>query len=395
MTGEEIRCKAIKRFIDGEPPKMIYEDLGRTKQWFFKSLKRYRSGDPHWYRSRSQAPRGRPTQISDVERQRIISIRNQLERHSFAQTGVLAIKWELHKAGVEIPSDRTINRLLKQEGLVKKTSYVPKGVEYSYFTEALCRNNIHQADLLGPRYIKGDGRFYSFNVMDVATHQVYLESQRSKEDRQTACSLMRCWKSMGMPDFLQIDNALTFRGSNRYPRSFGLVIRLCLHYGVTPVSIPINEPWRNGMIESFNDSYDKNFYRRQWFPSYSAIKRQSKNFQRFHNKHHRYGCLKGNTPVEVIAALNDASETLPSATKLPRLEHIPEGRIVLIRFIRSNRQLDIFTEKFKVPRDLVYSYVKAEIDTSLHTLELYLGDEFITSFDYPIPSGNDGSWIQR
>lgn len=200
---------------------------------------------------------------------------------------------------------------------------------------------------------------------------------------------------MGMPDFLQIDNALTFRGSNRYPRSFGLVIRLCLHYGVTPVSIPINEPWRNGMIESFNDSYDKNFYRRQWFPSYSAIKRQSKNFQRFHNKHHRYGCLKGNTPVEVIAALNDASETLPSATKLPRLEHIPEGRIVLIRFIRSNPQLDIFTEKFKVPRDLVYSYVKAEIDTSVHTLELYLGDEFITSFDYPIPSGNDGSWIQR
>ena len=200
---------------------------------------------------------------------------------------------------------------------------------------------------------------------------------------------MRCWKAMGMPDFLQMDNALTFRGSNRYPRSFGLVIRLCLHYGVTPVFIPIKEPWRNGVIESFNDSYDKNFYRRQWFASYSTLKRQSKNFQRFHNKHHRYSCLKGRTPLEAIAGHDDVPQTLPSATKLPRLEHIPEGSIVLIRFIRSNRQLDIFTEKFQVPRDLVYCYVKAEIDTSLHTLRLYNGDEFITSFDYHIPTGYD------
>ena len=223
----------------------------------------------------------------------------------------------------------------------------------------------------------------------MATHQVYIESQRSKEDRQAAHSLMRCWKAMGMPDFLQMDNALTFRGSNRYPRSFGLVIRLCLHYGVTPVFIPIKEPWRNGVIESFNDSYDKNFYRRQWFASYSTLKRQSKNFQRFHNKHHRYSCLKGRTPLEAIAGHDDVPQTLPSATKLPRLEHIPEGSIVFIRFIRSNRQLDIFTEKFQVPRDLVYCYVKAEIDTSLHTLRLYNGDEFITSFDYHIPTGYD------
>jgi hypothetical protein len=195
---------------------------------------------------------------------------------------------------------------------------------------------------------------------------------------------------MGMPDFLQMDNALTFRGSNRYPRSFGLVIRLCLYYGVTPVFIPIKEPWRNGVIESFNDSYDKNFYRRQWFASYSALKRQSKNFQRFHNKHHRYSCLKGKTPLEAIAGLDEVPQILPSAVKLPNLDHIPEGRIVLIRFIRSNRMLDIFTEKFEVPHSLVYCYVKAEIDTSLHSIELFLGDELITSFDYQIPSGVGG-----
>jgi len=121
---------------------------------------------------------------------------------------------------------------------LKKTSYVAKGVEYPYFTQPLDFNNIHQADLIGPRYIKADGRFYSFNVMDLFSHRAYIQSQRTKEDRQVAASLMRCWKTIGIPDFLQIDNELSFRGSNKYPRSFGIVIKLCLYYGIEPCLSP-------------------------------------------------------------------------------------------------------------------------------------------------------------
>ena len=151
-------------------------------------------------------------------------------------------------------------------------------------------------DLVGPRYIKGDGKFYSLNVMDLYSHQVYLESQRTKGDDQVASSLLKCWKVLGLPDFIQFDNELSFRGSNRYPRSFGLVLRLCLHCGVQPVFIPIGEPWRNGVVEHFNATYNRKFFRRQWFPSYATLKRQSKYFQRFHNQYHRYSFLKGKTP---------------------------------------------------------------------------------------------------
>jgi len=70
---------------------------------------------------------------------------------------------------------------------------------------------------------------------------------------------------MGLPDFLQIDNALSFHGSDKYPRSFGTVIKTRLHFGVQPVFIPGGEPWRNGVINSFNDTYNKKFFRRQWF----------------------------------------------------------------------------------------------------------------------------------
>ena len=220
--------------------------------------------------------------------------------------------------------------------------------------------------------------------MDIFSHQVYIESQRTKEDRQVASSLLRCWKAIGPPDFLLLDNELSFRGSNKYPRSPGLVIRLCLYFDVQPVFVPIREPWRIGVIEKFNDTYNKKFFRRQWFNSYFHLKRQSKNFQRFHNKHHRYSCLKGKTPLEVIRNSNFKPVTIGANTKLPQLDEVPDGNIILIRFIRSNRLLDIFGEKFKVSKNLVYSYVKAVIVTQIGLLQIYLGDELVETFEYQL-----------
>jgi len=221
-------------------------------------------------------------------------------------------------------------------------------------------------------------------VVDVFSHRVYIESQRTKEDRQVAGSLMRCWKTLGLPDFLQIDNELSFRGSNKYPRSFGIVIKLCLYYRIEPVFIPLSEPWRNGVIEHFNDTYSKKFFRRQWFNSYAHLKRQSKNFQTFHNCHHRYSCLKGKTPNEFTRSYGFDTKTLGPNTKLPDPDEIPDGNINLIRFIRSDRILDIFGEKFKVSKDLVYCYVKAVIVTQIHQLQLYLGNDLAETFDYQL-----------
>jgi len=111
----ELRKTAIQRYLLGEKPKAIYTDLKRSKKWFFKWLKRYQSGDPDWYKDQSRAPRTRPTELGETEKQRIISVRQRLESQKFAQTGVSAIKWELSKSGFSFPSDRTINRVLKRE----------------------------------------------------------------------------------------------------------------------------------------------------------------------------------------------------------------------------------------------------------------------------------------
>ena len=46
--------------------------------------------------------------------------------------------------------------------------------------------------------------------------------------------------------------------------------------------------------------------------------------------------------------------------------------------------LDIFGEKFKVSKDLIYSYVKAVIVTKIHMLQVYAGDELVERFDYQL-----------
>jgi len=124
---EKIRQQAIHRHLNGEKPKSIYESLGRSKKWFFKWLKRYQSGIPDWYKDQPKKPHRSPNRISETERQRIIQIRTQLEEETYGQYGVSAIKWELSKSGHRLPSDRTINRVIKQEGLVKKNCLRSQG----------------------------------------------------------------------------------------------------------------------------------------------------------------------------------------------------------------------------------------------------------------------------
>jgi len=68
---------------------------------------------------------------------------------------------------------------------------------------------------------------------------------------------------------------------------------------------------------------------------------------------------------------------------------IPAGTISLIRFIRSDRKLDIFGEHFTVPKSLIYSYVRAKIVTGLHQIQLYRGDELVITFPYQLPSWMD------
>jgi len=381
MNEYEKRKEAIERYSRGEKIASIVKSLNKTRQWFYNWLDRYkgRTDDNTWYFGFSTAPKSKPTKISDELEHQVLQIRQNLEDQHFAQTGAIAIQYELHHLGIKPPPVWTINRIIERYGLNKQ---VPKRKQTKEYPELFI--HAHQMDLVGPRYLKGDGRFYSLNFIDTISHRCYVKPIRVKSTEEILPVLVEFWQTYGLADSLQMDNELAFRGSNRHPRSFGSVVRFALSQGVAPVFIPNKEPWRNGMIEKFNDTYDKRFLRRHAFANYSHLSEESNRFVIFHNSHHRYSSQDHKTPDEV-----DATGLLPvyynGTIHLQKRIPLETGCIYFIRFIRSDLLLHLPTESFSVKPQLKYSYVVAEVNIDNQCLVIRQNNEIVQVFDYHTP----------
>ncbi len=383
MSGKRtkaLRLEAIERYQAGESATAICRSLGKSRQWLYKWLQRKDELGQDYGPQR--AHNRTPVEIEEA----VVKARKKLQATKYAQIGVNAINRELYLNGISLLPTTTIKRILSREGLQrKKVPYIPKGKVYPK-PEAICANNIHQADIVGPRFIKGDGRFYTLNIMDIATHRIKLNPSRRKDDESIVEGLIQTWKKLGIPDFLQMDNELSFRGSNRYPHSLGLVLRICLLLRIQPMFIPQGEPWRNGEIESFQDTFDKAFFRSQKFFSFKDLCFEAPHFENYYNAHYIYSCLKGKTPNQALQEDFIGIKLLPESFQLPK-EKIPieDGYIHFFRFIRSDKQLVIFGEKFTVSKELVYEYVKATICTEIYTLQVRHDDKLVQAFEYPLP----------
>jgi len=381
-----LRKEAISLYLAEEKPTAICLKIGVSRQWFYKWLKRYRSGNENWFADESRKPHNNPQKVSAALEQTVVNIRQTLTKRIYSQTGAFVIRLEMQDLGIKPLHTSTINRILKRNDLiVKRTKYQPSGKAYPVVGDAY-PNSVHQLDTVGPRFIKGDGRFYAFNLIDVYSHKISLYASRSQNDQSAVQALINAWKKIGKPEYLLMDNALYFRGSNRYPRSFGLVIKFCLQEKVRPVFAPVGEPWRRGVLEKFNDVYDKSFLRRQVFASFAHLQKASLDFEDFHNQNHYYSALHGKTPNQAFKEQFFPPDFLSADYELTS-DKIPleTGQIHLIRFIRSDRILDVFGERFQLKNVPAYEYVVAKILVDSHEIKVYLDDNLMEEIYYPMP----------
>lgn len=392
MEKESTRKEAITRHLFGEPIVKICREIGVSRKWFYRWKKRYEKGKEDWYKDHSKVPTNSPNKLDSSMEQLILNVRDKLEKIPYSQIGASAIAWEIHKLGQSPPPYWTVNRVLKRNGRICRKSSSKKGQgnsSYIYFTEGYYPGHLHQADLVGPRHIKGDGRFYSLNTIDIFSHNTYGSLIRSKDDDSIINSLIDTWIHLGTPEFLQLDNEMSFRGSSRYPHSFGKVIKLCLAMNIQLIFIPPGEPWRNGVIERFNNTFDKKLYRTERFKSFEHLKESLRQFTQFHNTRHIYSATGGKTPEQVLADEDIKPDRLDPNYQLPEILRIPdEGYIHFIRYIRSDLKLNIWGERFKMPKKTMYEYVRATVFTQFHLLNVFLGNEVVAQFEYRLPTIN-------
>lgn len=381
MSEETKRQAAIELFYQ-EKKSVIYISghLGRTRQWVYKWIKRYEQGSTNWFEEKSRRPKVSSSKISDTTEKSIIKARKSLENNPFSQTGAISIQYALRGIEEPIPSIWNINRVIKRNGLTRKTDrYVSKGYEYpNHYPDT------QQMDLIGPCYLGAGKRFYGVSIINELTHTAKTYPKPNKSAVCIAQSLVDYWKEFGLSDALQMDNELSFRGSNRHPRSLGIVLRLALSFHVIPVFIPIKEPWRNGIVERYNQTYERHVLKSVYCQNMDELCVASDEFSAFHFANHRYSSQNNRTPEQMETMLGKKT-TLDPEYVLPKQIPLEEGVILFIRFIRSDQKLSILGSSYKVHKDLIYSYITAELIIHRHALIIRRDQEIYHVIDFSMP----------
>ncbi|MDD2262649.1 MAG: integrase core domain-containing protein [Candidatus Paceibacterota bacterium] len=379
-SEEKLRQDAVNLFLNKESISKIASSLSRSRQWVYKWISRYENNPSlDWYMNESTAPKVQLKRLPlDVE-QSIVEARKRLSSNPYSQNGAISILYELKRLGITTPSVATINRVLKKKDLIgrKKTS---TGTFKEYPTHY---HDVQQMDLIGPRYLKGGFKFYIFTIIDKNNHLAGVYPITNKSANVIVPCLVDFWILYQMPDYLQMDNELSFRGSNRHPRGLGLLLRTAISNGVTPLFIPPAEPWRNGVVEKFNESVQNHFLSTP-FSFLEEMQVKATEFSVFHNTEHRYSSQNNKSPNEMLEEMKYLAK-LKRETDLSKRPVIEEGQLIFVRFIRSDLKLHLLNSIFEVSEKLVYSYVEAIVQIDKHLLIVKHKEMIYHYFEFVMP----------
>jgi putative transposase len=147
----------------------------------------------------------------------------------------------------------------------------------------------------------------------------------------------------------------------------------------------MKEPWRNGIVEKFNDHYEQRFLNKVSMNTLPDLLSGSLAFEQGHNSIYRYSKLGGKTPLKALGGAN-------RRLRFPKQDQPPRHRLIkpkkrryhLVRLIKSNLKLNVFGEIFSMPPELEHEYVIATVDVKEQKLKIYLDNIQQLVFDYPL-----------
>lgn len=391
-TEITLRKRAMRLWLQGLSKSAIAHRLGRPRLWVQRWIHRY---DPSLGEASLQNRSSVPTHLQEKYPKKVkdVVLRSRQEReerkksrYKYALVGADAIYYELQDLRITpLPPPRTIHAWLKQADRIQKRKGKEKKPSNSTYPVLRCKavNDVQELDLKGPLYLQGSSqKHYLATLRDVYSKKVAIQALSSKKMEAIIDFLVDTWRKIGCPKRLQMDNGLEFRGSNRYPRSLGLLLKVCLDLRVEPVFIPSHEPWRNGVIENFNGLLDRLFLNVQHFETYQQFQAGAQQLETAINTTHRLPALNGKTPQEFCtqAHLREVPAHYNSRTRDFRLL---KGKVSYIRLVRKSGRITLTAnDKFLIGKKYKWQYVLAQVDVRAKRLNIYLQKKLIKSFDY-------------
>jgi len=383
------RHQAIRLRLAGQSVDVICQTLERSREWFHTWWRRYQAMGTAGLYDVTRARQSTALISPELERT-ILMIRKRLESSYHPQTryaliGASAIQAELKALRIRsVPCARTIERVLQRNGVtlprVRLARFLPLHV-YPV-PQAPDSNQLHQVDLVGPIYLKGQKqRYYIFICKDVFDGAVCLQLGRSRKIEAVLEFLGDCWKALGRPKQMQFDNAREYLGWGPAARYLSRMIRLCLRFEVEPIFIPPARPQHNGSVENFNGWLQPRLFQRH-FTRVSALKRELQRLQDTVNAQHVQHRLGGLTPEQYRR--RKKLQKLPprfviSTDALP----IAAGRVTFIRQVTMHGKIHLLSQTFHVGKRLKGQYLKVVLDTQRAQLTVYVRGRIFKRWMYP------------
>lgn len=249
---------------------------------------------------KSTRPKTNPKETPIHLKEKVIELRKT--------TKLCAIKlhWRLRKQGIEI-HERTIGKILKAEGLVKK--YRIKRVKYKYLKAELKPGELVEIDVkYVPKEIGGK-RYFQYTAIDCASRWRYLQTYDEQTSFHSILFAEEVLKRFPYPiKSIKTDNGSIFTnyyvGTNK--RSDLTVKHIheldvfCNQHNIIHYLIDPGKPAQNGKVERSHREDQEKFYEQNSFKSFFDLQKKQKEWNIYYNNLEHCG-LNGKTPNEFLA----------------------------------------------------------------------------------------------
>jgi putative transposase len=384
------RQRAISLRLAGRSVKHICLAVGRSEAWFHKWWDRYLQTGPEGLYDLTRARHDMQRISPELERA-ILTVRRRLQAHArpatrYSLIGATVILAELKALNVRpLPCERTIERVLERNSLtaarVRLAPLLPR--QEWPGPQARASNELHEVDLVGPVYLKGQShRYYIWVGKDAFDGAVCLRLAYSRRMDEVLWFLGECWKDLGRPEQVQFDNARELSGWGAAARTLSRVIRLCLRFGVSPVFIPAGEPQFNGSVENFNGWFQEPLFQRR-FRRAGDLRRELTRLQEAVNTQHVHPRLGGKTPAQHRRGLR--LQKLPARFEVPTGKlPLAAGRVTFIRRVSVAGTVTVLSQSFRVGSRHRGLYLRLVMDTKRKWLTAYLNGRVLKRWPYKL-----------
>lgn len=250
-----------------------------SRQTGYKWLRRYKSGGLAALEDKSRRPHTVRNKTSSATVQAIVEVR---KKYAYWGARKLSAILRRERPDIVVPSLSTINRILRDEGLLKRRE---ASVDLSTGSfERTVANELWQMDLKGPIQLQdGSTAYLSGLIDDYSRYVLDIRALPTRHASGVIASWLSAVKTYGLPKSVLTDHGVQFRAVDEQTSAFSILLLAC---GVGHTQGRVKHPQTQGKIERTWRTINTECLRGKQFGSLHRLQSQLDTW-RDHYNHYR------------------------------------------------------------------------------------------------------------